>query len=82
MTHKSKGKFRAKWEGPFVVKTIYLNGIYDLAKLDSELLIIMLNSKFLKKNIPDFPTSQNRIYFHHVNMTSLTINEQICTTKW
>jgi len=26
MTHKTKGKFQPKWEGPFVIETVYSNG--------------------------------------------------------
>jgi len=30
MTHKTKGKFQPKWEGPFVVESVYSNGAYCL----------------------------------------------------
>ena len=30
MTHKTKGKFQPKWEGPFVVESVYSNGAYRL----------------------------------------------------
>ena len=29
---KTKGKFRSKWEEPYVVETIYSNGAYHLIK--------------------------------------------------
>ena len=37
MTHKTKGKFQPKWEGPFVIETIYSNEIYRLMTLDGDL---------------------------------------------
>lgn len=30
ITHKSKGKFDEKWEGPFIVEAVYSNGAYSL----------------------------------------------------
>ena len=30
ITHKTKGKFQPKWEGPFMVETVYFNGAYRL----------------------------------------------------
>ena len=30
MTYKTKGKFQGKWEGPFVVESVYSNGAYRL----------------------------------------------------
>ena len=30
MTHKTKGKFQPKWEGPFVIGTVYSNRAYRL----------------------------------------------------
>lgn len=50
MTHKTRGKFEPKWEGPFVVETIYLNGESHLINQDSDRMIISINGKFLKKN--------------------------------
>jgi len=31
MTHKIKGKFQPRWEGPFMVATVYSNWAYRLA---------------------------------------------------
>jgi len=28
MTHETKGKFQPKWEGPFIVESVYSNGAY------------------------------------------------------
>jgi len=36
MTHKTMGKFQPKWEGPFMVETVYLNGAYRLVKPNSD----------------------------------------------
>lgn len=49
MTHKTKKKFEPKWKGPFVVKTIYLNGAYRLIKQDGYRMMMPIKYKFLKK---------------------------------
>jgi len=49
MTHKIKGKFQPKREGPFVVETVYSNGPYHLANLNGNTLMMLINGKFLKK---------------------------------
>ena len=49
MTHKTKGKFQPKWEGPFVIETVYSNGAYRLANPSSDLLMMPINGKVLKK---------------------------------
>ena len=52
MTHKTKGKFQPKWEGPFVVKTIYSNGAYRLTNPNDNMLRMPINDKLLKKYYP------------------------------
>jgi len=52
MTHKSKGKFQPKWEGPFVIETVYSNGAYRLATPSGDILMMPVNGKFLKKYYP------------------------------
>ena len=52
MTHKTKGKFQLKWEGPFVVESVYSNGAYYLANLNGDTLMMPINGKFLKKYYP------------------------------
>jgi len=49
MTHKIKGKFQPKWEGPFVVETIYSNGAYCFANPNGDTLMMPIYGKFLKK---------------------------------
>jgi len=49
MTHKFKVKFQSKWEGPFVVETVYSNGAYCLSNLNGDMLMMPINGKFLKK---------------------------------
>ena len=49
VTHKTKGKFQPKWEGPFVVESVYSNGVYRLITLDGDTLMMLINGKFLKK---------------------------------
>ena len=53
MTHKTKGKFQPKWEGPFVVESIYSNGAYRLITPDSDTLMMPINDIFLKSTILD-----------------------------
>jgi len=52
MTHKTKGKFQPKWEGPFVVESVYSNRAYRLITPDSDTLMMPINDKFLKKYYP------------------------------
>ena len=52
MTHKIKGKFQLKWEGPFVIETVYSNGEYRLITLDGDTLMMPINGRFLKKYYP------------------------------
>jgi len=49
MTYKTKGKFQPKWEGPFVVESVYSNGAYGLITPDGDTLMIPINGRFLKK---------------------------------
>jgi len=49
MTHKTKGKFQFKWEGPYVVETVYSNGAYHLINQNGDTLMMPINKKFLKK---------------------------------
>jgi len=52
MTHKTKGKFQPKWEGPFVVETVYSNGAYRLTTSEGNTLMMLNNRRFLKKCYP------------------------------
>jgi len=52
MTHKTKGKFWPKWEGPYVVETIYSNEAYRLINPNGDTLMMPINGKFLKKYYP------------------------------
>ena len=52
MTHKKKGKFNPKWEGPFVIESVYSNGAYRLINHDGGKLMMPINGKFLKKYYP------------------------------
>ena len=49
ITHKSKGKFQPKWEGPFVIETVYSNGAYRLTTMEGDVLMMPINGKYLKK---------------------------------
>ena len=48
MTHKTKGKFQPKWEGPFVVESVYSNGAYRLITSNGDTLMMPINGRFLK----------------------------------
>ena len=52
MTHKTKRKFQPKWEGPFVVESVYSNGTYRLITSDDDMLMMPSNDKFSKKYYP------------------------------
>ena len=52
MTHKTKGKFQLKWEGPFVVESVYSNGAYHLIISYDNTQMMPINGKFLKKYYP------------------------------
>ena len=52
MTHKTKGKILLKSEWPFVIETVYSNGAYPLTTLYGNILIMLVNGKFLKKYYP------------------------------
>ena len=52
MTHKTKGKFQPKWEGSFVIETVYSNGAYHLATPSHDILMMPVNRKFPKKYYP------------------------------
>ena len=52
MTHKTKEKFQPKWEGPFVVESVYSNGSYRLISSNDDTLMMPINGRFLKKYYP------------------------------
>src|SRR5436190_10335950 len=49
IAHKSKGKFQPKWEGSFIVETVYSNGAYRLIKMEGNVVMMPINGKYLKK---------------------------------
>ena len=52
MTYKTKGKFQPKWEGPYVVETVYSNGAYCHTNPNGDMLMMPINGKFLMKYYP------------------------------
>jgi len=52
MTHKTKEKFQPKWEGPYVVESVYSNGAYCLITPDGDTLMMLINGRFLKNYYP------------------------------
>ena len=53
MTHKTKGKFQPKWEGPFMIETVYSNRAYRLITPDGDTVMMPINGRFSKKIILD-----------------------------
>lgn len=49
MSHKNKDKFKPKWQGSFVVETIYSTRAYRLINKDSDRMMMPIDDKFLKK---------------------------------
>jgi len=52
MTHKTKEKFNPKWEGLFVVESVYSNGAHHLTNLNGDMPMMPINRKYLKKYYP------------------------------
>lgn len=48
-THKSKGKFKQKWKGPYVVNQVYSSGAYTLLNMGGDRFMMPINGKNLKK---------------------------------
>jgi hypothetical protein len=49
VTHKTRGKFEPKWEGPYVIEKVYDGGAYQLIDQDSKRPMPPINGRFLKK---------------------------------
>ena len=53
LDYRSKfGKWKPRWEGPFVIKRILGNGAYMQVDISSEILPRAINGKYLKKFVP------------------------------
>ena len=52
LTHKTKENFQPKWEGLFVIESVYSNGAYCLITPDGDTLMMSINGRFLKKYYP------------------------------
>ena len=52
MIHKTKRNFQPKWEGPFVVESVYSNRAYRFITPDGDMLMMPINGSFLKKYFP------------------------------
>lgn len=48
-TRGSQGKLEPKWEGPYIIDTVYSNGASHLMTVEGERLKLPINGKFLKK---------------------------------
>jgi len=51
MTYKTRGKFNPKWEGPYVIESVY-HGHDRLINQEGNRLMMPINGKFLKKYYP------------------------------
>jgi len=49
VTHKTKGKFEPKRDGPYVIKQAYDGGAYQLVDQQGERPMPPINGRFLKK---------------------------------
>jgi len=49
VTHKTKGKFEPKWEGPYVIEQVYDGGAYQLVDQQGARPMPPINGRFLKK---------------------------------
>ena len=49
VTHRTKGKFKPKWEGPFVIERVYDGGAYQLIDDQGLHPIPPINDRYLKK---------------------------------
>jgi hypothetical protein len=49
VTHKTKGKFEPKWEGPYAIEKVYDGGAYQLVDPQGARPMPPINGRFLKK---------------------------------
>jgi hypothetical protein len=49
ITHKMKGKFEPKWEGPLINEQVYDDGAYQLVDHQSLSPMPLVNGRYLKK---------------------------------
>ncbi|XP_075099327.1 uncharacterized protein LOC142176143 [Nicotiana tabacum] len=50
-SRRSRGKFSAKWDGPYIVQEVYSSGSYKIVDLEG-LRIGPINGKFMKRYYP------------------------------
>ena len=51
MMHKTGSKFIAKWDDPFVVREVYLNGAYKIFDIKG-VRVVLINGRSLKRYFP------------------------------
>ena len=49
INRKTQGKFKPKWEGPYVVTKVFPKGAYELSNHDGRVVYACVNGKFVKK---------------------------------
>jgi hypothetical protein len=49
ITHKMRGKFEPKWEGPFIIEQVYDGGTYQLVDHQGLHPMPPVNGRYLKK---------------------------------
>src|SRR4051812_41709524 len=43
--HKNRGKFQPKWEGSFIIETVYSNGAYRLISMEGNEVMMPISRK-------------------------------------
>jgi len=49
INRRTQGNFMSKWDGPYIVTKIFLNGVYELSNHDGQVVYACVNGKFVKK---------------------------------
>ncbi|KAG2577294.1 hypothetical protein PVAP13_6NG090015 [Panicum virgatum] len=49
VTHKTKGKFESKWDGPYIIEKAYDGGAYQFIDHHGNRPMPPINGRFLKK---------------------------------
>jgi len=73
MIHKTTDKLQPKWEGPFMVETVYSNRAYLLTNPNGDTLLMPINEKFFKV-LSQITLTPYTLIKKVLYMTKLTLN--------